>query len=140
MKASELRLGNLVLRPKKKDGRKTSEFKEVVVESIDSVGINVWQSGYEGENDWEGEFDEDEVKPIPLTEEWLIKFGFYNTGAGWFKGLKNVHHDVIFHFQLLLIEGDFIFTVPGLPAKNIQFVHDLQNVYFAVTNEELTLK
>lgn len=73
-------------------------------------------------------------KPIPLTKEWLVKFDFYK---------RDWAEDIVYEnqFPLLkdgdawkLIDNDFI----GL--KNIEFVHQLQNLYFALTDEELILK
>ena len=70
-------------------------------------------------------------KPIPLTEEWLVKFGFDNLGAyGWGIGyfhirFRNIHK---FHFPL---ENRLV---------RIKYVHQLQNLYFALTNEELIIK
>jgi hypothetical protein len=70
------------------------------------------------------------IKPIPLTEEWLIKFGFKKiNGCGYrkpnFKGS--------------------IWTNPGTWRFNnfmvdVKHVHQLQNLYFALTKKELTIK
>lgn len=62
------------------------------------------------------------LKPIPLTEEWLVKFGFKKGSKGWFKTLSNNHK---FNFYMY---------------KNLcSNVHQLQNLYFALTGEELTI-
>jgi hypothetical protein len=69
----------------------------------------------------------DRIKPIPLTEEWLLKFGF----DGWDLG----------KYTLIRTNGNFFITGHKGPiAQNIFFVHQLQNLYFALTNEELTIK
>ena len=70
------------------------------------------------------------ILPIPLTEEWLVKFGFDNLGAyGWGIGYFHIRFRNIHKFYF--------------PLKNrlvrIKHVHKLQNLYFALTNEELTI-
>lgn len=71
-------------------------------------------------------------KPIPLTEEWLLRFGFEKDSNGYFYH-KSFHigiakqHDDIFH----LYKGH------GCVDIKIINVHQLQNLYFALTGEEL---
>jgi hypothetical protein len=73
--------------------------------------------------------------PIPLTEEWLLKFGF----------VKNNNN------QFILMEGgvDILFNkdLNGWTCDGINFsinmtehVHQLQNLYFALTGTELIQK
>jgi len=73
-----------------------------------------------------------ENRPIPLTEEWLMKFGFNSKFSGYRKvNLRLVNFletETIYH----------VFFKNSL-IKTIQYVHELQNVYFALTNTELTL-
>ena len=77
-------------------------------------------------------------EPIPLTEEWLLKFGFikkYQTFE--FKGLNIDGTVVHFSFDKWRSEYDIEncdFT--EIPAE-CKYVHQLQNLYFALTNEEL---
>ena len=68
-------------------------------------------------------------QPIPLTEEYLLKFGFEKQGMAY----------VNFSFIInLWTDGELIYSYIG---GNIQlnYVHQLQNLYHALTNEELTL-
>jgi len=76
--------------------------------------------------------------PIPLTEEWLLKFG-----------LKEVYFDVennkdyilnSLHIQHHLEVNDFVCTNTEPYFISIKSVHQLQNLYFALTGEELTIK
>jgi hypothetical protein len=70
--------------------------------------------------------DEDRLSGIPLTEEWLLKLGFEKT-QGCF--LKN-------GIRLLAIRD--LYFRGSFPIKtDIKFVHQLQNLYFALTNQEL---
>ena len=74
------------------------------------------------------------IKPIPLTEEWLLKFGF-EFGIKLQNFVKGKHQFV----ELGFINGYFseigIFYY-GLKTE-IKSVHQLQNLYFALTGKEL---
>ncbi len=87
----------------------------------------------------------DELKPIPLTEEWLERFGFKK---GSEKGLSLNHY----YKQLELLNWEYKCT-PNMTRDGfivhhgfmsdwselteIKHVHSLQNLYFALTNTEL---
>ena len=77
-------------------------------------------------------------KPIPLTEDYLLKFGF-----------RLVKHNIQDYY---IIKGLFIlkknFYMNGFSFKlfgkedicSVVYVHELQNLYFALTNQELTIQ
>ena len=76
-------------------------------------------------------------KPIPLTEEWLVKFGFsksFFTISNFFKKDIYLNIDNKGKWTFNLAEGI------GVYLTDIKHVHQLQNLYFALTNEELKLK
>jgi len=65
---------------------------------------------------------------IPLTEEWLLKFGF-------------TFSDMIYSFdgfEILDLKQGLEFYNHDYPIK-IKYVHQLQNLYYALTQTELTL-
>jgi hypothetical protein len=115
MKATELRIGNLV---DYKIVDKLDERKEWFEPcEIDAVDLQVIDSDYQ---------------PIQLTEEWLLKFGFKQTfiskihltfSKGSFHLLKRVNHIQIWYESI-----------------DVKYVHELQNLYYALTNQELTIK
>jgi hypothetical protein len=77
---------------------------------------------------------ENEFKPIPLTEEWLLKFGFEKSMSWTYvielKGnLKLVYY--------LGEKGWSIGFKSYSDFSNLEYVHQLQNLYFALTGEEL---
>ena len=79
--------------------------------------------------------------PIPLTKEWLLKFGFESreesTNFNYFGfGENPVTHDWMLCLKHFKDENRFFF-LNGF--HTIKYVHQLQNLYFALTNEELTL-
>ncbi len=112
MKASELRIGNFV----------RGNLGNNEIESIDSLDLFVINC----EN-------EDEFAPIPLTEEWLVRFGFKE---GTTDSLKAVTHASLSRMgnDYMLYQGHYCLYV------KIKHVHQLQNLYFALTGEELTIK
>jgi hypothetical protein len=90
-------------------------------------------------------FREDFFTPIPLTEEWLLKFGFIkNTypNLHWFKCLDNGDKlSITEHKQYGSNKHlSFYFNCGGYSSIDLQLinVHQLQNLYFALTGEELT--
>ena len=80
-----------------------------------------------------------DYNPIPLTEEWLIKFGLQHKSFSF--DHERLHKDIGVGYN----GDDFINNEMSLLYKKkvlfkIQYVHQLQNLYFALTNEELTIK
>ena len=121
MEAKELRITNLV---------KYKGF-ECAVTAIDLVDIRI--SRFKDEKKQSSVISivnvYDDLKPIPLTEEWLLKFGFDNLGAyGW--GIS------YFHIRFRNIHK-FYFPIENRIVR-IEYVHQLQNLYFALTGKELT--
>lgn len=72
----------------------------------------------------------DICKPIPLTEEWLIKFGFE---------LDEEMPCILFSNKVLsTYKQDGIFWLHILDdIIELSYVHQLQNLYFALTQKEL---
>jgi hypothetical protein len=114
MKASELRIGNWV-----HSGITKEDF---IIEAHDIVNIS-------------GGFDNGKVQPIPLTKEWLLKFGLkYLQNACWELGsmrIYNLSDETTSRFRI---------TLAGHELVIINYVHQLQNLYFALTGEELKIK
>ena len=125
MKATELRIGNLVL---------YSEDQTIfTVGEIDWSGIVVQN---EIETTW---IELIEFEPIPLTEEWLLKFGFIEDDLSFLKsnGRKS------FMVSPAQDESDYLVFFQsdvGMEWCEVAFspmVHELQNLWFALTGEEL---
>lgn len=69
----------------------------------------------------------DQLKPIKLTEEWLVKFGFkYSIPSTGFS-----KHYIQFLSIYITTNGYEAFI--GCRFVNIKHVHQLQNLYFALT-------
>ena len=81
-----------------------------------------------------GEYDIKSLVPIPLTEEILFKCGFTRFGKSF--RLNTFEYCPI--SKNLVIHGHGGYYT-GLILK-IQYFHKLQNLYFELTGEELTIK
>jgi hypothetical protein len=120
MKANELRIGNWI---ELESGKQTI---------IRGGGISAIEIGLL------------KVKPIPLTEEWLLKFGFERF-RGMYKPFE-LHGSYHPSYQIKDEKTDGNETVylcdcdDGIIGKPIKYVHELQNSYFALTGEELEIK
>ena len=90
-------------------------------------------------------FEDDVFTPIPLTEEWLLKFGFNKEYKKGYIGIDVFNSDFVLTEPLKMGEWQtnytFQFETGSVPKfKEIKYVHQLQNIYFALTGEELILK
>jgi hypothetical protein len=73
--------------------------------------------------------------PIPLTPEWLKRFGFE------LQPRKN-HYEEYWKYGILTLH---IYSAQATPvgvinSTKFKYVHQLQNLYFALTGTELPLK
>jgi hypothetical protein len=131
MKANELRSGNYV------DVYKGDVHYGIeLVNNISSMGINErLPSEYYAvfENPMN---DELLVKPIPLTEDWLLRFGFEKRDRNSKQGVLSTYQKKGNKFHVTN-SGHVVY---GFKHLHINYVHQLQNLIFALTGEELTLK
>ena len=134
MKANELRIGNYAKGP----------FDETVtLKSIYKEGTPGWQDG-------EG-ITYGPMRPIPLTEEWLKRLGFK---LGKYNELNEKHYVEDSNAIKVIVSGigfwDIYTDYSPIPKWNkqlnvitdnrgIKYVHQLQNLYFALTGEELKI-
>jgi len=140
MKATELRLGNYVY-------HESSTCKLETVLAFEDV---------------------EEYNPIPLTEEWLLKFGFAEQNdekkerlkwptvhtsiswvlrgntpeSDWFRVYQQIHEpdilDVKYDIRGIKL-GEYRVYACLYFVKTIEYVHQLQNLYFAMTERELEI-
>jgi hypothetical protein len=118
LKPTDLRIGNYVYNTEGK---------------IDTVGIEAMKYivAYGGTKICQ-------VKPIELTEEWFLKFGFDSLDTSFGK---------LFEFRT----GRYAWLIDNFGSlhldyteyenlANVKYVHELQNLYFALTGQELEVK
>ena len=116
MKASELRLGNWV---------------ECLSSTQQVQGVKMYGDCSEVDLTAIHWIDDVDIKPIPLTEEWLLKFGFETKDkVFWDVGNFRVGQDRWGGYDYVSRRVDI----------DLKYVHQLQNLYFALTGEELTIK
>ena len=125
MKAKELRIGNYVSRCDLFDNHSRVEQILEIARKIKTTGaVTVICTP-------------SEIEPIPLTEEWLLRFGFENK-------YEDQEDNPIYKFESIEIVKtlfkDKYHLYAGFPSIEIKHVNQLQNLYFALTGEELTIK
>ena len=76
------------------------------------------------------------VNPIPLTEEWLLKFGF-KLDMEIFNWNATIGENEIGDFKLALRYSERIGWFFQSKCTVLKYVHQLQNLYFAICGEEL---
>lgn len=133
MKANELRLGNHI------EGGTVSHigYEKGV------FGIGLLENKFDSFHKW---VKGDDIKPIPLTEQWLKDFGFEK------KIVKSKHFDIdMIHYQnddcwiYFIGENKDSFEIElniGDNRCNLyrtwKYVHQLQNLFYCLTGKELT--
>ncbi len=108
------------------------------------IGNNVLESGYNGFKVSEicgTDFNRSEAlfRPIPLTEEWLKRFGFKH------EYLQDNNSPKTYYWCLEYETSEQINAIIFIDGKisgynHVKNVHQLQNLYFALTGEELEIK
>jgi len=130
MKPSDLRIGNwITYEVGHKDGKKNKIQCQVKPNEIEDLFENKGFFIYE---------------PIPLTEEWLQKFGFIVDNELWHKKEFDILWTILIRLQDGAIELQSIIDeqvneeveILILPSK-VKYVHQLQNLYHSLTGEEL---
>jgi hypothetical protein len=81
--------------------------------------------------------------PIPISSEILEKCGFTRLNNGWNMGEHKSYMDEIFSlFDENYCQGELDLRLNGsdLPMPKVKYLHQLQNLYYGLTGEELTFK
>lgn len=114
IQANELRVGNWVEFSTGVDGRRNYKCQ--------------WLPNYFNLEDL------DEPYPITLTTGILEKCGF--TSCPYDKGLMYCPK----RYYQIYLGYPLVFRTPGTSLANVQYLHQLQNLYFALTGTELNYK
>ena len=118
----EFRIGNFI---NYRIVDKMDERKEwLEVSEIDHDDLRIFGIKYETNQDYQ---------PIEITEDWLCKLGFNKTG-GTYEFIDGLV-ELVFH------KGEVFEVIEGQwkSFKHIKHLHQLQNLYFALTGRELTV-
>ena len=128
MKAQDLRIGNYVTM--------VNDIPEPITEHLVKIQAN---------DILLCESNKDIFDPIPLDEEWMVKLGFEKydqMGNNTFWATR----DQRFHIKDIdigIFNGDVKFKFGEIgwdDSINLKYVHQFQNIIYALTGEELTLQ
>lgn len=129
MKANELRIGNYVYDV----NEKVSRVEQIGREDISRHPTLSSKSGFLYTSD---------ILPIPLTEEWLLRFGFvqgFLSDPQEFNVLSAYKNG---KFDILKFKDEEVFFYVDHSGNRtcIKSLHQLQNLYFALNADELEIK
>jgi hypothetical protein len=124
MEAKELRLGNLIY-----------FTEDQTVFEVDEICDVFYTVKNEKETT---QIEQSEFSPIPLTEEWLTKFGFAKGDFFWRKSPLTIG---LYKYETTVdLEDDDDIQDMVTLGVDLKYVHQLQNLYFVLTGTELTIK
>ena len=126
MNLHELRIGNLV----KIHGHKGLSKVNTVGIATQSNYVRVNYIDEENNDRISNGYADEIVRPIPLTEEILLKVGFVQV-ENYQKGVLGLNGVRMILFAVNWTWNDFS------RSKEINSLHQLQNLYFALTGSEL---
>jgi hypothetical protein len=126
MKANELRLGNIIM---------FADYDGVVYKKISAIKLNEFgfYSDIDGTNFGICE-------PVLITKEWLLKLGFeysdfyknYKIKAGqYFNSIKYDNDDCEWCYNNDSSDAGCYYVC------SIKYIHELQNLYFAINQQEI---
>jgi len=125
--ATELRIGNIV------------RSKVNGISKVEQIGSSL-NPDYVGGRSLEGNYWENSYLPIEITEEWLERMGF----------VKDTQYlDTWYHGQVVNLTIDTESHKAAVRANHMDYdwlktpykhVHQIQNLYYALTGEELEIR
>ena len=119
MKTTELRLGNFI----------QDQFGDVIiVDGLDDMDVFSIKHG---------DIPIYGVDPIPLTEQWLLDFGFKVKRDFYEKGKLSISSANLKDYYP---NGRVYYNSWAIVESQPKYVHQLQNLYFALAQDELILK
>ena len=143
MKATELRIGNYVM---------YEQTTHIIRTLLNRICTSLWINDTVGDV-YTHTFKD--ITPIPITEEWLLKFGFEKLAND---GRYGYRYYIAIADYWYVIERDWrkeqshFFGIEYTDCPNpkddhiyhsftfkLKHIHQLQNLYFALTGKELTI-
>lgn len=127
MKANELRIGNLI------------HVKNYDAKWCKVIVIGKYKIGHEGPTADHNENEIEDIEPIPLKEDILLKCRFVKQNSMCFT-LNDFFISYYSDDNNKVYLDRFIYNVLNFSNESeieIKYLHQLQNLYFALTNQEL---
>lgn len=132
IKANELRLGNYL--QLKGENFRVSEIQnnlqcvELKRKNLENPRLNDYE---------ECDLDCNDLIPIPITEIILLSYGFKKRKSCFGYWI----YEIMFHHTVFSVEevdlGLCYFYIGNTHVSQTRYVHELQNLYFSITGEEL---
>jgi len=120
MKATDLRIGNYIF------SKETNKEQKITGLTDENPFINAITFDYTLY---------DEIEPILINEKWLNKFGFWSIDT-----IRNINfYKENFKYSIKKVEksNNWLFCDKDIIFTHLQFVHELQNLYHALTHSEI---
>lgn len=119
----EFRIGNYV----------NTKYGNLKVFTINELGLEVQDN-----SGWIDYINSENLKPIEITEEILLKCGFKKIDHHRFKIIPS---EFEFYYTISVHDNCFrIYVGDSIICANVIFyLHQLQNLYFTLTNQELEI-
>ena len=131
IKANEVRIGNIVF--------STITDEEVEIAAILQNEKDIFDFEVKDKEGMFSESQDEDVESILLTEDWLLKFGFEKKED---EVLNFRRYPVMVKKHLQNYWSVYIDNLQVLCSTPLELkhVHQLQNLYFDLTQKELTIK
>lgn len=121
MEAKDLRIGNLIQDVKHKSPWRIECFLGSSMATVDAGLVNFATDDLH-------DIELNEHEPIALNEKWLVRLGFID---GEKNGIKLIRINE--YYYVCFVNGSKSLSV------DIKYVHQLQNLYYALTGVELSV-
>lgn len=130
IEVTEFRIGNYV----------NTKYGNLKVFTINELGLEIQDN-----SGWIDYINSENLKPIELTEEILLKIkGVKQTGLTFIidKYILWLYDGKSYAFMLYNEKDDLSgdLKVYSTELTKVKYLHQLQNLYFALTNQELEIK
>lgn len=142
MKIQELRIGNYLMQIDQNKEKEITEVWGIINDVINPLVNENYHGGAFGQKRYYQGWN---YEPIPLNEDWLLKFGMeYYDGFSNQRFIRLNKHECDFSkLTYSHKEGLLRFTNGEDKGTSlipyVKYVHQLQNLYYALTGEELTI-
>lgn len=141
MEVKDLMIGNYIFGEyydysSDEESEKEEVCRVLSLDSVDAMEYPIWVEGESSSVEVYSNF-----KPIPLTEEWFINFGFTGDNGryeiDYFN--KDYNIDCTAEYEYGNFTKKYHQYETCKAGVGCKYVHELQNLHFCRTGEELTL-
>jgi len=134
IQANELRVGNLFYLNDDDLIENQHVYENIAIHKITGEDIHMCEIDNQAFNMF--------YKQIPISEKWLLKFEFKNHLKGFLLNGFLVKRGITMQNSIITGSNNVISYLSvqlGEYVVKLEYIHQLQNLYFALTSEELTV-